>query len=225
MQRDGETCLLCGQSCFSPAPAKFLVNRYFNSASHVWSRESICMFVLTFQVCLSPGWMFPGAAKEAWIYPAFEGELCLQSVSSKKRHKVWSAQSWDGYRVNSTDKYNIGRVDAHIIARAMRHAYRHTPHLKHCRQQESIAACQPRLMQSLSKTGKIHQGKLLRERLAKSITSKNKDVGEFCTFPPHPPPTPICPQIFPDALSCKNSDLFLLWRNWFYSNLTLLRAP
>lgn len=200
MQRDGETCLLCGQSRFSPAIAKFIVNRNFNTASHVWSRESISMFVLTFPVCLSPGWCFLELQRKPGFIQHLKASSVCRVLAPKKTHKVWFAQGWDGYRVNSTDKYNIGRVDAHIIARAMRHAYRHTPHLKHCRQQESIAACQPRLMRSLSKTGKRHQGKLLRERLAKSITSKNKDVGEFCApHPPHPHLSPDFPRCFVSA--------------------------
>lgn len=132
--------------------------------------------------------MFPGAAKEARIYPAFEGEHCLQSASSKKRHKVWFAQSWDGYRVNTTDKCNNGRLDTHIIAREIHYACRHTPHLKHCLQQESIAACQPRLMRSLSKTGKTFE----RERLTKK-PSEHKDVAEFHTF--FPPSVPRSSQM------------------------------
>lgn len=134
--------------------------------------------------------MFPGAAKEARIYPAFEGEHCLQSASSKKRHKVWFAQSWDGYRVNTTDKYNNGRLDTHIIARAIHYACRHTPHLKHCLQQESIAACQPRLMRSLSKTGKTFE----RERLAKkTLLQRTRMWLNFIHFPPHlSPDLPRC---------------------------------
>lgn len=100
------------------------------------------------------------------------------------------SQSRDGYWVNTTDKYNDGRLDTCIIARAIRYACRHTPHLKHCRQQESFAACQPWLMWSISKPGEMHQGKLLRERLAKTLLPRTRMWLIFMHFFPHLSPDP-----------------------------------
>lgn len=126
--------------------------------------------------------------------PGFIQRLKTSSVCGglgPKRGTEWRfSPSWDGYRVNTTDKYNNGRLDTCIIARAIRYACRHTPHLKHCRQQESLVACHPWLMWGLSKTGEIHQGKLLRERLAKTLLWRTRMWLIFMHFSPHLSPDP-----------------------------------
>lgn len=45
----------------------------------------------------------------------------------------------------------------HVLQPALQYAFGQTSHLKRRRQQESIAACQPWLMRSRSKTREIHQ--------------------------------------------------------------------
>lgn len=176
MQRDGEISLLY---CFSPTFTKCIFF-FFKPGSHAWSRESILPSTsLDFCWCcrrspVSSGVWRRALSVERWL----QEEECRFSPSR------------DGYWVNTTDKYNNGRLDTCIIARAIRYACRHTPHLKHCRQQESFAACQPWLMWSISKKGEIHQGKLLRERLAKTLLPRTRMLLIFMHFFPHLSPDP-----------------------------------
>lgn len=160
-----------------PASTSDLGRAFLCLESHSW-----------FVFCLAGFYLMPQPM------PGFIQRLmtsCVCGGLGPKRRTEWRfSPSWDGYRVNTTDKYNNGRLDTCIIARAIRYACRHTPHLKHCRQQESLAACQPWLMWSLSKTGEIHQGKLLRERLAKTLLLRTRMWLIFMHFSPHLSPDP-----------------------------------
>lgn len=118
----------------------------------------------------------------------------------------------NGYLANTTDKYHYRRRDTCIIGSTIHYACRHTPHLKPCCQQESLAACQPWLMWSPSKTGEKHQ----RNFQEKGYQKHNCSEWEHCWISysfPHLSP------IIPDALSHKNYETFLSWGNCFYSNL------
>ncbi len=99
-----------------------------------------------------------------------------------------------------------------IIASTIHYACRHTPHLKHCRQQESLAACQPWLMWSPSKTGEIHQRNFQEKGYRKHNCSEWGHCWISYSFSHLSP-------IIPDALSHKNYETFLSWGNCFYSNL------
>lgn len=186
MQRDGEISLLY---CFSPTSTKCIF-LFLEPGSHTWFRESIPVFGVTFLFCLHlAGFSLVLQRKPSFIWRLKTSSVCI-ALAPRRNTECRFSQSRDGYWVNTTDKYNNGRLDTCIIARAIRYACRHTPHLKHCRQQESFAACQPWLMWSISKPGEIHQGKLLRERLAKTLLPRTRMWLIFMHFFPHLSPDP-----------------------------------
>lgn len=103
-------------------------------------------------------------------------------------------------------------LDTCITARAIRYACRHTPHLKHYCQQESLAACQLWLMWSPSKKEEIHQRNILQKGYQKHNSSEWGRCWISYSFP-------HLSSVIPDALSHKNYETFLSWGNCFYSNL------
>ncbi len=117
--------------------------------------------------------------------------------------------------VISDQESSVYEMTMCIIASAIHYACRHTPRLKQCLQQESLAACQPWLMWSPSKTGEIHQ----RNFQEKGYQEHNCSEWGHCriSYRFH-----HLSQIIPDALSHKNYETFLSWGNCFYSNLILL---
>lgn len=109
----------------------------------------------------------------------------------------------------------------HVLQPLQQYALGQTSHLKRRRQQESIAACQPWLMQSRSKTGEIHQRNFGEKGWGggggntKPIVAVNEDIAKFHQFSHLSP-------IIPDASSRKNYETFPSWGNCFYSKLILL---
>lgn len=104
-------------------------------------------------------------------------------------------------------------LDTCIIAAAIYYACRHTPHLKHCRQQESLCCLSTVInVKSLKNSGNTSE-KLSREKVTENTIAVNEDIAEFHKIFSH-----LSPNI-PNALSHKNYETFLSWGNCFYSNL------
>lgn len=151
-------------------------------------------------LCLSLGWIFsPWCCRiRPIVFRVWKYDLRATNSTSL------SFFASDGYLTNTTEKYvhlNMCSsvisdqeslpwtrwLDTCIIASAIHYACRHIPHLKHCRQQESLAACQPWLMWSPSKTGEIHQRNFQEKGYRKHNCSEWGHCWISYSFP-------ICPQ-------------------------------
>lgn len=121
-------------------------NHFLKSASHASPRPTIPMFGHNSRVerlFMSSAWLNISPYMQQNTHPLLFFLLC----SAVQATNMFSFTS-DGYLPNTTDTSR--RLDMCIIASTIHYACRHTPHLKHCRQQESLAACQLWLMWSPS---------------------------------------------------------------------------